>query len=210
MVIVVQGWNRKNPPNNRTQEQNNPNSERGIEYDGLSRIGELTKNQPKIQVVVFASSESENTKNDILTTIKSFRSINPDGQVILVGHSLGADNLVELVNENRDIEIDYMELLDIADDYDDDNIPPNVKEIINRYVIDNSLFGATMGGEKVEIEDREKTKGENIGYKNSSHRDIDQDLSDVVANEVMQKITERLNANMNKSNSSGKAENIKE
>ncbi len=188
MVIVVQGANENYPPNGKTQVQNDPNSKTGIEYDGISRIHEIAKDNPKIQVVVFSSSQSENTKDDIVTTIKGFKKANPRGQLILVGHSLGADNLVELINENKDIVVNHMELLDILDTYDDDDIPANVKSVWNRYVIDNSPMGATMGGEKVEIDDTNKTKGGNIGYTNTSHTTIDQDLSKDVSAEILNHI----------------------
>ena len=58
----------------------------------------------------------------------------------------------------------------------------------NRYVIDNSMLGATMGGEKVEVDDPKSTKGGNIGYSGTTHKTIDNDLGKVVADEIMKHI----------------------
>jgi hypothetical protein len=35
-----------------------------------------------------------------LKSIKAFRKQNPNGKLIMAGHSRGADNLIELVNEH--------------------------------------------------------------------------------------------------------------
>ena len=37
--------------------------------------------------------------------------------VAAVGHSLGGDNLVEKVNENKNLKVDLMVTLDIMDSY---------------------------------------------------------------------------------------------
>ena len=72
--------------------------------------------------------------SDVLSTIKNFRSINPNGVVVLVGHSQGADNIIEMAKENPDVKLDLVITLDLKDaanlgtfSIDDDNVPVNVK-----------------------------------------------------------------------------------
>ncbi|WP_244428681.1 RHS repeat-associated core domain-containing protein [Flavobacterium sp. B17] len=172
LVIVNQGWIRSNPPDGATQAQNfgKVNKDGGIDYSGIGIINNL--NSSTTQVGVFGSSTTENTKNDILASIKSFRKQSPDGKLIMVGHSLGADNEVELVNENPEIKVDLLFTLDIADNYDDDNIPSNVKTAINYYNKNDGFMGSSIGGEDIEVDNPSKTKGVNVPV-NASHNQID-------------------------------------
>ena len=172
LVIVNQGWVRQSPPNGGTQAQNfgKINKDGGIDYSGIGVINNL--NSATTQVGVFASSQTENTKNDILSTINSFREQSPHGKLIMVGHSLGADNLVELVNERTNIKVDLLFTLDIADTWDDDNIPSNVKTAVNYYNKRDGFMGSSIGGEDIEAKDPSKTKILNIPV-NASHTEID-------------------------------------
>ncbi len=129
-------------------------------------------------MVTYASSTSNNTKEDVKKTIEAFKAQNASGKVVLVGHSQGADNIVELAKENKNLPIDLIITLDIKDasgmgifSIDDDNIPSNVKYAINYY-----QTGEFIGGEKIEIDDPTKTQGANILSPGSNHRSIDNDL----------------------------------
>ena len=181
LAIIIQGYIRPGPSDNKTQAIH---EKQGIDYDGISYIADLAQDIPKLQVVVFSSSKSENTKNDVLTTIKNFKSINPYGTVIIAGHSLGADNAIELVNQNKNIAIDLLITLDIKDDWEDDNIPENVKIAINYYQTDDGWLTARQG-EKIEIDNPEKTAGINIRVENTSHTKIDNDKGKDVANLIL-------------------------
>jgi hypothetical protein len=191
LVIVVQGMENLGPPFNKTQAQNDPNSSTGIEINGISRVYEDVQDRPEIQVVVFSSSEGEFTKKHISETIRDFKKKVKSGNVIVVGHSLGADNLVEMSRENRDITIDHMILLDLADPmWDTDNISENVKSVNNYFIPDHSPGGATIGGEEIEIDNPTKTKGKNIPRAKSTHTSIDQDMQHEVSKEIINKISE--------------------
>ena len=87
LVIVNQGYVGSPPPGS-TQAQNYTkyNKESYIDYDGIGVINNL--NSSTTQVGIFASSKGETTKNDILSTISSFREKSPDGKLIMVGHSI--------------------------------------------------------------------------------------------------------------------------
>ncbi len=181
LVIVIQGQSAKGPPpKNKTQAQNDPNSDSGIEINGISYISGAAADKPHIKVVTFSSDQSEDTKNDVLKTIKDYKALNPNGQVIIVGHSLGADNAVELVNENPEIKVDLLITLDILDEWDDDNIPSNVGVAINL------MSGDMVGGrEDIEVKDKTKTAGVNFPVKNTSHKNIDDDYGKAVSDIIL-------------------------
>jgi len=172
LVIVNQGWIRANPPDGATQSQNfvKTNKDGGIDYSGIGVINNL--NSTKTQVGIFGSSSTENTKNDILSSINSFRKQSPDGKLIMVGHSRGADNLIELVNEHTEVKVDLLFTLDIAAGWDSDNIPSNVKTAVNYYNKNDGFMGSSIGGEDIEAKDPSKTKILNVPV-NASHTEID-------------------------------------
>lgn len=148
-------------------------------------MGTLTNlSNSNTRVVIFDSSQNENTKTDISSTINSFNENHPDGIVAAIGHSLGADNLVETVNDKRNVKVDLMVTLDIADYYDDDNIPSNVSKAVNYYQTNDF-----PGGEKIE-----PAKGNNTSkiinvQVDSTHRNIDNDMSKRVNNVVKRELT---------------------
>ncbi|WP_228372294.1 RHS repeat domain-containing protein [Chryseobacterium gregarium] len=189
LVIVNQGYV-GNPPKGGTQAQNfvKTNKDGGIDYEGIGIINNL--NSSTNQVGVFGSSKGNITKNDILATIKSFRKQSPDGKLIMVGHSRGADNLKELANENPNIKIDLLFTLDIADTYDDDNIPPNVKTAINYYNKNDGFMGSSVGGEDIEAEDPSKTKIFNYPV-SASHTQIDNKYRNNAYNAVVKELNTR-------------------
>ena len=134
----------------------------------------------KTNVTVFDSSQSSSTQKDMSKTIENFNKAHPEGTVTLVGHSLGADNLVEMVNDNENLKVDNLITLDIADFYDDSDIPSNVSSAVNYYQTNDF-----PGGEKITVKDPTRTAGVNINAKNSTHRSIDNDKR----SEVMKRVS---------------------
>lgn len=110
-----------------------------------------------------------------------------------MGHSLGADNLVEMAKNNKNLSIDKMILLDIADYYSDSDIPDNVKDVTN-FNQSNSF----PSGEKVTADDPRKTLIENIPVQGSNHRNIDDNLTQSIV-----KMLNNLIESYNKKSSSG-------
>ncbi|MBL1220987.1 hypothetical protein JET18_09070 [Chryseobacterium sp. L7] len=151
LVVVVQGWpGGQDTLPNKTQAQNvggtsNPDfkGKGNVDLPGIGGLVGLENSNSR--VAVFDSSQNENTKNDLKTTISSFNKVHPNGIVSAVGHSLGGDNLVESVNENKNLKVDLLVTLDILDTYSDTNIPSNVSKAVNYY--QNKDF---FGGEKIE------------------------------------------------------------
>ncbi|EJL68982.1 DUF6443 domain-containing protein [Chryseobacterium populi] len=169
LIVAVQGWS-GNTVKDHTQAQNRGDG--SIDKTGLGALDQLSSKDTR--VVIFDASRNENTKNDIGATISSFNKSHSDGEVVAVGHSLGGDNLVEKVNENKDLKINLMLTLDILDVYSDTEIKSeNVSKVKNYYQTKDFY-----GGEKVTTsDDNKKTEVTNIHAPNSDHRSIDNDLS---------------------------------
>ena len=172
LVIILQGYG-GDPPDNNTQASNAAKTKSVLGPDNA--LGSIGSTGTKLKVVVYASSQTDNTKIDVLATIKNFRSINPNGKVILVGHSGGADNIVELAKENKDVKIDLMITLDVRDPkklgWTDTNIPSNVKNEINYYQNTDKLN--LISDRKMDFSN--ETNGVNILSPGSNHRSIDND-----------------------------------
>ncbi|MDR4890959.1 MULTISPECIES: DUF6443 domain-containing protein [unclassified Chryseobacterium] len=189
LVVVVQGWS-GDTKKGYTQSQNvggsnNPDfkGKGNLDLTGIGGLVGLANSNTR--VVVFDSSQNENTKNDLKSTISNFNNVHSDGVVAAVGHSLGGDNLVESVNENKNLKVDLMLTLDIMDSYSDTKIPSNVSKAVNYYQTKN-----IYGGEKIEpTSDNKTTKIVNVLAPTSDHKSIDNDLStkvrDVVKRELI-------------------------
>ncbi|MFK7002165.1 alpha/beta hydrolase family protein, partial [Flavobacterium oreochromis] len=137
-----------------------------------------------LRIVHFASDAGTNTKETIKETIESFQKAHPQGQVILVGHSGGADNLIELVKENKNIKVDLLITLDSRDPvqtgWTDTDIPSNVKNAINYYQNEDALN--LFSDRTMDFSD--KTNGVNILSPGSNHRSIDNDQYQNVAKDI--------------------------
>jgi RHS repeat-associated protein len=179
LVLILQGYG-VDPPDGATQASNAAITNPGSGPD--EALGSIVSTGPKLQVVVYASSQTDNTKNDVLSTIKNFRSVNPDGKVIVIGHSGGGDNLIELAKNNKDVTFDLLITLDTQDPkiygIDDNNVGKNVKNAINYYQTSESI-----GGETLDFKSKE-TKGANILSPGSNHRSIDNDQLDNVISDM--------------------------
>lgn len=191
LILVLQGYG-GDPPDNNTQASNAAKTNPGLDVDmqGLGMFTGLSNSRPQLQVAVFASSTTENTKNDVLTSIKNFRSVNPDGQVIIIGHSQGGDNAIELLKENRDVKVDLLAIFDtqeaktyfdikgipIITGIDDNNVYDNVSHAINFYQKTEAIGGETLDFKS------DKTKGYNVKSPGSNHRSIDNDVAPILYN----------------------------
>ena len=178
LVIVVQGGN--NPftdfiSKNKTQlDITNSRDEDGLGYIKSKNFTNDT------QVLSYVGSHSENlTPEDVYSTIYYYKLFNPNGKVIMVGHSIGGDNIIQVVNRlNKDkINIDLTILIDPANKKENNlkyTIPKNINYLINLTspeYSDNFKFFTNSGGHGV-------TSGVNSNYinvdiKNTEHTSID-------------------------------------
>ena len=191
IIFVLQGYG-GDPADGKERAKDNPND--GVDYDGLGKLTEL--HSKHVKVYVYSSSTTENTKNAVLKMIKYFRKINKDVKIVMVGHSMGADNTIELTEENLDITFDLIITLDTKDatpgkvpftnktipgggGIEQNDIEKNVKNVINYY-----QRGETLNGEILDIQNPKSTKGANILSPGSNHRSIDNDLKDYIIEDI--------------------------
>ena len=182
LILILKGYC-SDPPHGATQAARAYASYADVAFAPDAVLnGGITSSGTKLQIVVYASPESDNTKNDVLTTIKNFRSVNPDGKVIVIGHSGGGHNFIDLAKDNRDVKFDLLIALDTQDPkiygIDDNDVYKNVKDEINYYQISKAI-----GGETLDFKDKE-TKGANILSLSSNHRSIDNNQLNDVINDI--------------------------
>jgi RHS repeat-associated protein len=95
----------------KTQYKNMPNGYNNND-DGLGLLGSSFKIPGK--VLIYGGSDSGLTANDIAETIANYRDTNPNGKVVLIGHSLGGKDVLDaanLVNGNNSMENKVINLI---------------------------------------------------------------------------------------------------
>jgi RHS repeat-associated protein len=164
LVIVNFGYDAVNREKEHTQEI--------AADDGLVNI---VATGSGLKIIHFASSATNSTKTTIKETVMSFQKAHPDGKVILVGHSGGADNLIEFAKENKSIGINLLITLDARDPdkfgWTDTNVPSNVENAINYYQNTDPLN--FVSDRTMDFSD--ETNGVNVLSPGSNHRSIDND-----------------------------------
>lgn len=183
VIFVLQGYG-GDPEDGKERAKDDKNS--SVDYDGLGKLTEL--NSKHVKVYVYSSSTTENTKKAVLKMIKNFRKLNEGVKVIMVGHSQGADNTIELTEEHTDIIFDLVITLDAKDatnkgtfSIDNNDIEKNVKNVINYF---QETEGYGIGGISLDIQSPKSTKGVNILSPGSNHRSIDNDLKDYIIEDI--------------------------
>ena len=130
------------------------------------------------------------TTEDIIQEVYYFKQLNPNGKVVLLGHSLGSYNLIKACEKLKSLNIDVDLLITIDPQYKDKTrrvqetlvlncmIPSNVKVCLNYYVRDIDEFQEELlsGGNAYPI-NKEKTKVVNYAVSNCTHTNIDNSLA---------------------------------
>jgi hypothetical protein len=178
LVIVIQGVN--NPfkdfiYKNKTQlDVTNTRDEDGL---GYIKSKNFTKDT---QVLSYVGSHSENlTPEDVYSTIYYYKLFNPTGKVIMVGHSMGGYNIIQVVNrlDKSKINIDLIILIDPANKKENNvnyNIPKNINKLINLTspeYSDGFKFFTNSGGKF--LDSSTNLNYINIDINNSTHTSID-------------------------------------
>lgn len=180
LVIVIQGAN--NPfydtlDKNKTQ----VDITMSRDFDGLGYI-EPNLNSYKTKVLTYVSSYSYNlTPQEVYTNIYYHKLLKPNGKIILVGHSLGAYNLVQILNKlkKQNINIDLVIFLDLANKKNNSTdyyVSSNVNKIINFTSdewSDNFYFFTNSGGKVFRDNKNKKTQIYSYHIKNTTHTTID-------------------------------------
>ena len=179
LVIIDLGYG-GTPDKGKTQSQNGM----GDEVGGLSTAFQIMALDPEIQLVVFNSSISGQTLEDIAQTVTNFQSAMPNGTVSVVGHSMGADELMTTI-EKKDIKVDLFVALDLSAG------PLNDNETVEKSTDVNLVIGFyqtndTPGGNIIDSNNDNATV---VNYQvNSTHTSIDQDMGVAAATLVQNKI----------------------
>lgn len=189
LVIVIQGAN--NPFKdfifkNKTQvDIVNSRDENGL---GYIKSKNFTNNT---QVLSYVSSHSENlTPEDVYSTVYYYKLFNPTGKVIMVGHSIGGYNIIQVVNRLKKdkINVDLAILIDPANKKENNlkyEIPSNINSLINLTspeYSDGFKFFTNSGGKAVNS--NTNLNYVNIMVKNTTHTDID-NVSYLKINELL-------------------------
>jgi RHS repeat-associated protein len=170
LLVVVQGFV-AHPKEGNTQTKNAVvfSPKNGSDMQGLGQLESLGNKHTDLQVVNFASGAF--TTGDVRKTIGDFRAANPNGKIIGVGHSYGAQQLIKAADGNK---IDLLLSID-AQDLDlfgtSDNVPSSVRSTIN-YYSESGMLGP--GGNKLKFDGK---YGINRKISGSSHTSIDDILS---------------------------------
>lgn len=171
---------------NRTLVQNHGGSD-------IPGLGEINNNTINDSTHISSYSGTHNlllTTQDVIKDVYYFKQMNPSGKVVLVGHSLGAYNLVVACNKLNEMGVD-IDLLIMMDPQSqnksiradetlvlDVNLSPNVKNCINYYVSDiKDLPEKFSSGGNVHPIDKSKSKVINYAVSKCTHTNIDNTLA---------------------------------
>lgn len=191
LVIVIQGAN--NPVKDAIKDnQIQVDNTSSRDYDGLGLIENYVEDD-KTQVMTYVGTHSFNlTPIRIINMVNDFRLFKPNGKVILVGHSLGAFNIVQALEElnNINVGVDLVILLDASNkkynNYDF-MVQKNVKNIIN-YTSpkwsDKLRFFTNSGGQVLPSEGNIYTNYCNIEIEGVEHTTIDNKMVTLVINDI--------------------------
>lgn len=145
----------------------------------------------KNSVITYIGTNNYNlTPEEVFKTVKYFRLFNPNGKVVIIGHSIGGFNMCQVLdNLNKEkIKVDLTISLDSANqlynDYDY-QIKDNVDYAINFMSVrwsDNMIFFTNSGGKVSLFKDNKKTKIINIEIPKTTHTSIDNTIHKYVIN----------------------------
>ena len=191
LVIVIQGAN--NPVKDAIKDnQIQVDNTSSRDYDGLGLVESYVEDE-KTQVMTYVGTHSFNlTPIRIINMVNDFKLSKPNGKIILVGHSLGAYNIVQALKElNKiNVSVDLVILLDTSNkkynNYDF-VVQKNVKNIIN-YTSpkwsDKLRFFTNSGGQVVLSEDNTYTNYSNLEIEGVEHTTIDNEITTLVINDI--------------------------
>tara|TARA_R110001599_G_scaffold8569_4_gene41471 strand:- start:427 stop:1305 length:879 start_codon:yes stop_codon:yes gene_type:complete len=191
LVIVIQGAN--NPVKDAIKDnQIQVDNTSSRDYDGLGLVESYVEDE-KTQVMTYVGTHSFNlTPIRIINMVNDFKLSKPNGKIILVGHSLGAYNIVQALKElNKiNVSVDLVILLDTSNkkynNYDF-VVQKNVKNIIN-YTSpkwsDKLRFFTNSGGQVVLSEGNIYTNYSNLEIAGVEHTTIDNEITTLVINNI--------------------------
>lgn len=199
VIIVVQGWanggtREGSPPDGATQAQNNvqTNANAGPDeaFGTLPNLVGGNGQAGNVQTFVYASSLRRNTADDVAQTAIAFKKQNPQGRVIIVGHSLGAQNVVDALGimANNNTKADLTITVDIATtgpgpfaygaQYASQAVPAGSTDQLINYFVDpraDLTFDVNTTGVNVPLQ---------AAIPGIDHRNVDNTLVGVIADDI--------------------------
>lgn len=156
-------------------------------------FGEITKSFFNDSTHVSTYTGTHNlslTTQDIIQEVYYFKQLNPNGKVVILGHSLGAYNAIVACEKLNTMNIDVDLLITIDPQFKDKTriaeqtlvldtkVSSNVKVCLNYYVKDIKNFPEKLlSGGKASAIDKTKTQVVNYSLDNCIHTDIDNTLT---------------------------------
>jgi hypothetical protein len=182
LVIVVQG-SAFVPNEDLTVKNKNLVDNHGArDFSGLGIINDKTFTNT--QVFTYSGSHDPYlTVPEIINTIYYFKQFKPIGKVIIIGHSIGAINVIDACEKLKDfgIQVNLIITMDPAkrETYSTDiKIPNNVKEVINYSTpAKGDLISISMSGGVAIPIDKSKTKVINYLLPECNHTSVDNTLT---------------------------------
>jgi RHS repeat-associated protein len=185
LVIINLGYAGE-PSKGKTQSKNGKGDENG----GLSSYFDVLSRRPDVQVVIFNSSFGDVTERDIVATIKNFETGvgNQSGSTIsLVGHSLGADQFMETLEENN-VSADMLVSLDLSGGILTNDNETVEKESKINLVLGFHSVGRSLGSNELDSNNPNCTVA-NIAVNGVQHTEMDNKLGSIASNLVNLKIS---------------------
>ena len=151
------------------------------DLDGLGLVESKVETKENTVITYLGTNNYNLTSEEVFKTVKYFRLFNPTGKVVLIGHSIGGYNVVQVLDnlKKENIGVDLVIFLDSANQlYNnyDYQIKDNVDYAINFMSVkwsDNMIFFTNSGGRVSLSKNNQITKVVNINIPNTTHTSID-------------------------------------
>lgn len=162
------------------------------DLDGLGLVESKVETKESTVITYLGTNNYNLTSEEVFKTVKYFRLFNPTGKVVLIGHSIGGYNVVQVLDnlKEENIGVDLVIFLDSANQlYNnyDYQIKDNVDYAINFMSVkwsDNMIFFTNSGGRVSLSKNNQITKVVNINIPNTTHTSIDNTVHKYVINIV--------------------------
>jgi hypothetical protein len=160
------------------------------DLNGLGLIESKVETNKNSVITYIGTNNYNLTPEEVFKTVKYFRLFNPNGKVVIIGHSIGGFNMCQVLdNLNKEkIKVDLTISLDSANqlynDYDY-QIKDNVDYAINFMSVrwsDNMIFFTNSGGKVSLYKGNKKTKIINVNIPKTTHTSIDNTIPKYVIN----------------------------
>jgi hypothetical protein len=166
------------------------------DLDGIGIIGLSNKNS-ETKIITYIGTHSYNlTPEEVFKNVYYYKQMNPEGRVILVGHSIGGYNVTQVLDKlyDKNIPVDFVVFLDNANKKHNDFhyvVKENVKYVLNLTSpkwSDNLKFVTNSGGKVTKTKENTITIIKNEEIPNTEHTTIDNTVHKLIDQVVVEYI----------------------